>query len=182
MNKEEEILKNGLRVGNREVFRKVFVAVYPGLVKYGISITHDEESARELVQDVFLEIWERRGSLVIRGSVKSYLFGAVYHRSLNWLRSKKIREAYAANPVEIYHWLPVPVETESLDPLLALEIEKAIGELPPKCREAFTRCILLGESHSSAAAFLGLSEKTIENHVSKARKLLKARLKKFFYQ
>jgi RNA polymerase sigma-70 factor (ECF subfamily) len=178
LNYSDSDLKKGLKAGDRDLFREVFLNTYPGMVRYSTGITGDAESAKEVVQDIFLELWEKREFLVISGSLKSYLFGAVYNRSVNWLRNKKIREAYSANPSDVTLWMHLPSDPATSDPLLLEQMEKAIEDLPPKCREAFTRTIIDGEPQKIVAASLGLSAKTIENQVSRARKILKSKLAK----
>lgn len=150
----------------------------PGLIRYGSTITRDVETARELVQDLFLELWEKRGSLNIQGSIKPYLYSSIYHKGLNWLRSQKIREMYINNPLDVWNWFANPSRPDQPDPLLLEIIEKQIRLLPVQCREVFTRSAILGQKHSEIAAYLGLNIKTVENHLARARKILKAKLKK----
>lgn len=177
MNTDDSILKKGLRNGDKEVFKHLFIKYSPGLIAYGCSLTRDIETAREIVQDLFLELWEKREMLHIKGSIKPYLYSSVYHKGLNWLRALKIRELYVSNPVEVSNWFAYPVNPDRLDPLHLELIEKQIRLLPDQCREVFTRSVILGENHSEIAAYLGLNIKTVENHLSRARKILRARLK-----
>ena len=178
MNIDESILKKGLKNGDKEIFKYLFVKHSPGLIAYGSSITKDSEIARELVQDLFMELWEKRAFLQVNGSLKPYLFTSMYHKALNWLRAKKIREIYAENPVEISNWFAHPMNPDRLDPLKLEIIEQQIRLLPEQCREVFTRSVILDEKHSDIAACLGLNIKTVENHLSRARKILRERLKK----
>lgn len=179
MNPDDPILKTGLQNGDREVFKHLFLLYSPGLIRYGTSLTGNAEAAREMVQDLFLELWEKRESLKIQGSVKPYLYSSVYHKGLNWLRSMKIRDIYANNPVEIGNWFSRPVNPDRLDPILLQLIEQQIRLLPDQCREVFTRNAVLGQKNSEIAAYLGLNIKTVENHLSRARKILRGKLKKF---
>lgn len=150
----------------------------PGLIRYGSSLTSDTEAARELVQDLFLELWEKRVSIHIQGSIKPYLYSSIYHKGLNWLRHQKIRELYVNNPIEIWNWFAYPSSHDRLDPLMLEIIEKQIRLLPEQCREVFTRSVILGEKLSEIAGYLGLSIKTVENHFLRARKILRGKLKK----
>ncbi len=178
MNIDESILKKGLRSGDREIFKYLFTKHSQGLVAYGSSLTRDSEAAKELVQDLFMEIWEKRKIIQIKGSIKPYLYSSMYHKALNWLRAKKIREIYVNNPVEISNWFPYPVNPDRIDVLKLELIEKQIRLLPDQCREVFTRSVILDEQHSEIASHLGLNIKTVENHLSRARKILRERLKK----
>lgn len=172
------LILSGLKSGDRDLFKALFKELYPPLLRYSETITKDTESSRELVQDLFLETWEKRFALNIKGSFKAYLFTAIYHKSLNWIRASKIRDQYAQNPVEIQNWFPGIITKEPDDPLRLETIEKEIRRLPDRCREVFTRTVILGENQLEIASFLGLSAKTVENHLARAKKILRSRLKK----
>ena len=179
MKADDSNLKKGLRQGDKEVFKQLFLDYSPGLVRYGTSLTGDHEIARELVQDLFMELWDKRQSLTIHGSIKSYLFSAIYHKGLNWIRARKIREIYYNNPMETGNWFAQPVDTDKLDPILLQLIEQQVRLLPDQCREVFTRSAVFGEKIDEIAENIGLNSKTVENHLSRARKILREKLKKF---
>lgn len=178
MNPVDTNLKDGLRNGDKEVFKYLFITYSPGLIRYGSTITGDKETAKELVQDLFLELWDKRQSMNIQGSVKPYLFSSIYHKGLNWLRFQKIREIYSVNPVEISNWFSIPINPDRLDPVMLEIIEREIRMLPEQCREVFTRFVILGQTQIEIAGYLGLTVKTVENHLSRARKILREKLKK----
>lgn len=178
MKPDDSKLKEGLRKGDREIFKQLFLDYSAGLVRYGTTLTGDTEAARELVQDLFLEMWEKRQSLVIRGSVKPYLFSAIFHKGLNWIRAKKIREAYLQDPKNIHNWFGLPIDQEKLDPILLSILEHEILQLPEQCREVFSRNKIEGQKIGDIASDLGLNSKTVENHLSRARIILQKRIKK----
>lgn len=177
MNPDDTSLKKGLRNGDREVYKYLYLNYSPGLIAYGSSVTSDTDAAREIVQDLFLELWEKRNSIHIHGPVKPYLYSSVYHRALNWLRARKIREIYQNHPLEISKWFSGASPSGNPDPLQTEIIEKEIRMLPPQCREVFTHSVVMGESHAEIAVLLGLNIKTVENHLARARKILRGRLK-----
>jgi RNA polymerase sigma-70 factor, ECF subfamily len=178
LNPDDYNLKKGLRNGDKEAFKHLFILHSPGLVRYASSLTKDNETAREIVQDLFLELWEKRESIKIRGSIKPYLYSSVCHNGLNWIRSMKIREIYSSNPVEIGNWFAAPVNPDRLDPILLQMIENQIRLLPDQCREVFTRNAIMGEKNHEIAMDLGLQVKTVENHLARAKKILRSKLKK----
>jgi RNA polymerase sigma-70 factor, ECF subfamily len=178
LNTDDSNLKKGLRAGDKEVYKHLFIAYSQGLIRYGASLTRDTETARELVQDLFLELWEKKESITIKGSIRPYLYSSIYHKGLNWLRSQKIREIYSKNPVEVWNWFAYPSNPDRFDPIMLEIIENQIRELPQQCREVFTRSAILGDKHSEIAKFLGLNIKTVENHLARAKKILKGRLRK----
>ena len=173
-----ELLVAGLNAGNLDLYKALFLELYPALVRYSSSITGDREAARELAQDLFLDLWEIRPGISIKGSVKAYLFSAIYHKSLNWIRSSRIRSEYARNPVVMQNWFPGAIRQETSDFCQLEIIEREICNLPDRPREVFTRAVILGHKLSEIAVMLGLSEKTAANHLARARQILRSRLKK----
>lgn len=175
---DDSILKKGLKKGDKAVFGQLYQAFANGLVRYAALLTRDEEAAQEIVQDLFLDLWEKGPELEIRGSVKTYLFSSAYHRGLNWIRSRKIRETYAADPVSIWNWFAFPASPDHLDPLQMEIIEAQIRLLPAQCREVFSRSAIMGEKIPEIARALGISDKTAENHLARAKAILRKKLSK----
>ena len=77
-----------------EYFKSLFEEYYGSLISYGISMTGSHETARELVQDVFLKLWENKEKIRINESIKSYLFKAVFNRAANLKRNEKVKRAF----------------------------------------------------------------------------------------
>ncbi len=132
------------------------------------------DEAEEVVQGVFFKVWERRGQLEVTVSLKAYLYRAVHNASLNHLKHQKVRQEYA-NHVKA-------MEEEGMeDPGMELtelqrDVTYAIEELPEKCREVFKLNRFEGLKYREVADLLGISEKTVENQMGKALKLLRDRL------
>ena len=76
------------------VFENIFKTHFKELHAYAFSLVRDWESAEEIVQAMFLKLWEKQSVTSITSSVKSYLYKAVYNDSLNYLRSKKVHLRY----------------------------------------------------------------------------------------
>jgi len=173
----DDILKDKLREGNIEVYKTLFETFYNQLISYGISITHDKEVSRGLTQDLFLKLWENRKKTVISGSIKAYLFTALNHLSVNWLRHEKVQRAFEnASLHEVLAGIELPPR---ISPFLNEAVKTAIDALPDKAREVFTLTQLDGIPHKEVSRSLGISVKTIENQLSRSRKILKKRLRKY---
>ncbi len=88
-----EILMS-IRQGNEQVFEQLFRQYYASLCRYADSIVKDLDDAEEVVQTVFVTIWEKRLDIEINLSLKSYLYRAVHNHCLNRLKHNKIKEAH----------------------------------------------------------------------------------------
>ena len=83
-----------IKSGNKIAFDQLFLEYYSYLCNYAFQFLHEKDGAEEVVQDLFFNIWEKRESLEIKSSVKSYLFQSVKNRCLTLLNHVKVRETY----------------------------------------------------------------------------------------
>jgi len=178
LSQQDDILRQKLKEGDTKAFKSLFELYYKLLVGYAISLTENMEVSRELVQDVFLKLWENRLETKAKGSLKAYLFTAVNHQSLNWLRHEKIKRAYRNDSIhDVMMGVQLPPR---MSPFLDEALRRAINELPEKALEVFTLTQLDGVSHKEAALSLGISVKTVENQLSRSRKILQKKLRKYY--
>ena len=134
------------------------------------------DSAKEIVQDAFITLWDKRDSIDLSKSVKSYLTSIIYTRSLNYLRDNKKFNKEILSFENLY---PLSDHTQG-DKLVAAEIaqkiNKAIEELPEKCREIFVLNRYENLKYREIADKLNLSLKTVEAQMSKALQHMRERL------
>jgi RNA polymerase sigma-70 factor (ECF subfamily) len=107
----ERILLEKLKNDDQSAFTIIFTKYYQDLVRFSFGFTHDSDAAEEIVQDVFLKLWENRKALVIHISLKSYLLKTVQNRSIDSLRHLKITNNYASIVLE--HPLLLENDTEN---------------------------------------------------------------------
>lgn len=165
-----------IQKGNTHAFKLLFQKYYSGLVGFGTYLLHDQEESRELVQEIFLTLWEKRSQLQI-SSPKAYLFTAMNNKAMNTARHLKIVRSQASE----HEFLnrdqsltdPLP------NPFLKDALAKAISELPEQARLCFVLTQFDGLSVKEAAKQLNLAEKTVANHLARSRKMLQKKLKKF---
>ncbi|MFZ5940111.1 MAG: RNA polymerase sigma-70 factor [Bacteroidota bacterium] len=157
----------------KQLFEQAFRKYFPGLLGFALKYLPDRDDAREVVHQVFINLWERRSEIDFSEPLKSYLFTSVYNRSLNVIRDRKklSREDRIPDRAD---------ESELSSRIETTELEQRIGEsiaaLPEKCREVFELSRFGGLKYSEIAAQLGISVKTVENHMNKALKILRERL------
>jgi len=153
-------------------FEGLFREYFAPLMGFARKILGNEEDAREVVQSVFIKLWEKRDQIDLSTSMKSYLFTSVHNRSLNVIRDrKKFSDSELPDPAG--EW-DVSAQIESME--LEGKIRAALDELPEKCREVFMLNRFEGLKYLEIAERLGISAKTVENQMSKALKLLRDKL------
>jgi RNA polymerase sigma-70 factor, ECF subfamily len=172
---DSEILL-AITAGNESMFEQLFRKYYQLLCNYGNSILKDLDEAEEVVQSVFMDIWEKKNDLQINISLKSYLYRMVHNRCLNKLKHEKIKEQYKVYTYAQTQNNPSNAIHLTLQNELQQSIEDAIADLPEQCRLIFKLSRFEELKYSEIAEQLGISIKTVENQMSKALKILRERL------
>lgn len=159
-------------------FQDAFRTYYNQLCNYALTFTRDADVSEDLVQDLFIKIWESRRHLLSDSSIRYYLFTAIRNNCISWLRREKqlvivpwTDQDAAAEP-EVY-----PKETPEPQKDEMVVLQQAVGLLPPKCREVFLLSRFSNLSYKEIATELNISQKTVENQLSKALKIIRAFLK-----
>lgn len=151
-------------------FRLIYEAHYVSLCRIAYRILAEEDTAREVVQEVFIEIWRKQNWQELR-SVQAYLITAVYNRSLKGLRKQKKLVSFdqVAEPGTVES----PLEQQELEVL----ISQGIDQLPERCREIFLLSRESEMTYSQIAGQLGISIKTVEAQMGIALKKLREHLR-----
>ncbi len=165
-----------IRPGNRAAFEAVFRTYYEDLSRYAFSILKRREESEDLVQQVFVNFWEKREQTIISGSLKSYLFRSVHNQSLNLIKHEKVK----ANYVEHSQYFNTKYHSEVEEELEGKELEgkiaEAIDTLPNQCRKIFIMNRMESLKYKEIADQLDISIKTVENQIGKALKVLRGSL------
>lgn len=164
-------LFNIIEEGQVQAFTRFYTLFFQKLLLESDKYVKDISVAEELVQDVFLKVWENPESLEEIKSVKSYLYKSVINSSINYVnRQRNIEQHHqkiAANFTEEY--LMELDEENELVVLLRIEIEK----LPPQCKKVFKLNRFERLKYKEIADLLDISERTVENHICNALKVLR---------
>ena len=160
---------------DEQKFENIFKAYFSALMAFSRKILGDEDAAREVVHQVFINLWERRHEIDLSKPLKSYLFTAVNNRSLNVIRDRK---KFSSEPVpeHVEEW-DLSTQLESME--LEERIRQTISTLPQRCRAIFELNRFDGMSYTEIAKKLDISVKTVENQMSKALKILREQLAKY---
>jgi len=172
---DTQILKQ-LKQGRSKIINYLFDLYYVDLCKYAFKLTEKKEIAEEIVQDIFIYLWEKRDTINIESSVKNYIFRAVKNKSLNYFKSKYAKISFQENLADKDH--PVINDTDSS--ILYNELSKitkmAIDALPERCALIFRLSRNFNMTYKEIAKNLNISVKTVENQIIKALKRIRKHL------
>lgn len=151
----------------------IFDQYYPYLVSTARHYVTDNERAKDIVQDVFFELWKKRETIIIQTALKPYLRKAIVNRTLNHIKSNK-RYQWGEENIDMQREdTSISAEKQlEIDDLQSL-INIAIESLPERCQLIFKLSRLEKLSHKEIAAKLEISPKTIENQMTKALKTIR---------
>lgn len=160
-------------------FNKLFNEFYSPLCRFAIGFVIDHDSAEEIVQQVYVNLWSKHEQIDTGKSIRTYLYTSVKNRCLNYLRDqKKFRSYY----LDVEAELEIPVAEKDIisEADLNKQITEALDKLPPKCREIFMLCRFEDMKYKEIAEKLNISQKTVEAQMSKALKIMREELKDLF--
>lgn len=164
-----------LRAGKEKAYAKLFQEYYRPLAVFANKYLKDLDSSKELVQDLFVSLYENRRTQVITTSLKSYLYQSVRNRCLNQLKKEEVRRDYQKQAQQS------GASNDSLeDQIHANELEhqifRILKQLSPKCREVFIMSRVKGIKNQEIADKLEISIRTVEKHISNGIKELRQQL------
>ena len=172
---DEELMRE-IKADNMFAFDVLYKKYSKKLYNFGYSILKSQEEAENLIQDVYLNLWENRYQVEKDSSIKYYLFTIAYNSAISIIR-KKARESefieYLKSLQEINEE-PVNVELEYNE--LTNKLDEIIKALPQRQKEVYLLHKVEGLKYKEIAERLNISENTIENHMSRALKIIREKL------
>lgn len=173
---ETTTITRPLSADGGQEFERLFKEHFKSLYAYAFTILKNEAVAEETVQNVFYKIWEKKVPGTIQTSLKAYLYKAVYHESLNYLKHKKVRAQYQLHVMHEQKNHTDQASRKIMMKELEERLRDALNALPQQCRTIFQMSRFDGLKYQEIAEQLGISVKTVENQMGKALKLLRVRL------
>ncbi|MFO7575788.1 MAG: RNA polymerase sigma-70 factor [Bacteroidales bacterium] len=169
MDREDEIAGR-IRMGDIKAFESLFRSSYSSLVRYSASVVKDQDTAEEIVQDLFYRLWKEREKLKINSSLNGYLFRSTYNRSLRWIEHMKVVKKYESDTlITDQESPPTPLQQLQLGELQE-SIARTLERLPERCGEIFFLNRFEGLRYREIADKLSISVKTVEANMGKALK------------
>lgn len=176
----DSILWDGLRAGDEQAVFDLYSKLYFDLVNYGISICGEVELAKDMVNQVFLELWDKRERLVPVENVKSYLFTYLRRKIIDQIKLKQRAKGAAAENIRLdgdielsYEQYIVQVQT---DEEIKAKLQQALAHLTPRQRELIQLKFFEGLSYEDIAEKTSQHIKTSYNMIYEALKILREAL------
>lgn len=169
----DQNLVESIKNSNQGVFELVFNFYYSGLVVYADQIIKNTDVSEDIVQSVFMKLWEFRETTDIH-SFRSYFIQCVKNRCIDHLRNQQVKNRFDNRPPEAVQ-LVMDEDLWTKTELTEL-IEKSIESLPPRCREIFRMSRYENLKIAEIADQLKISKRTVETQISKALKILRIKL------
>lgn len=170
-----------LKEGDRNAFTEIYERYYGLLYVHTRKRLKDLETAKDLVQELFADIWVKRSVFDLSVSVSGYLYRALRNRILNSITHQQVADKYVLSLQGFLDQEPVAADHLVREHQLKYIIEKEIAALPVKMRQVFELSRKANMSHKEIALELDLTEQTVRSHIKNALRILRIRLGLFAY-
>ena len=179
MNENElKVLIGRMKGGDRESFNQIFRRYYLPLVRFCVRFVGDDDQAAEIVQDLFVKLWSNREKLAFTTSFEAYMLRSVRNSAITFINKER---AHTDANERIY-----TDDSDTNDPSETLQsnnleasYQKVLATMPEKRRDVFLASRFDGLKYAEIAQKFGMSQKTVEAHMSAAIKQLREGLKEY---
>lgn len=175
--KTDAQLLAGISNRNIAAFDALFHKYYKLLCGYAFLFLRDEEDAKDIVQNLFIEIWEKRRFEYLEGNIKSYLYKSVHNRCLNYLRNNETKMRRQIDYEERVGMINNTVDHE-LKEQVYKRLETNLDTLPKQRREAISLVYLEDKKYQDVANAMGISINSLKTHLKIGLKNLRDKIKK----
>ena len=174
----ERDLVLALQRGDEEAFETIYGLYSQRLFGRLLKLVKTEAQAQEILQDVFIKLWQYRHSLDPEKSFRSFLFKIAENKVYDFFRKAARDKVMEANLISLSttNYINIEEYTRAEENLILLY--KAIERLPPQRQQVFRLCKLEGRSYKEVSELLSISLSTISDHIVKATKAIK----EYFYK
>lgn len=167
------------KIDSRAFYEEIYLKYFDVLYLFSQRIVSSSDAAKDIVQDVFLDFWQRWDEIDFSYSVKPYLYRLTYNKSLDYLKlSDNKNESLTHNPllVDQLFYTTFTHDDDLYAEEIGLEIQSCIKTLPSRCKEVFILSRKNNLKNREIADKLNISIKAVEKHISKALTTIRERL------
>jgi RNA polymerase sigma-70 factor (ECF subfamily) len=170
-----DILLQKIQKGDEKAFKEFYHLQFFRLYQFAYSFVHSKETSEEIVNDVFLSLWQKKGTLNTINNIQVYLYVSVKNACLNYLRKNNLSIPVSIDDLSVDHF-PLVANPELLlsQRELQQQIREAIEQLPPRCRLIIKLVKEDGLTYKQVAAILDISVKTVDSQLCLGLKKLAA--------
>ena len=172
---DNNVLIESLRVGDEKAYTYLIDTYHHKLCVYANSLVKNIYSAEDIVQNVFIKVWEQRTRLKSEHAIKSFLYKLAYNEFIDLYRKNQSLFSLEKTYYDALNSVVLEDDTESFQRILKV-VNKEIESLPPKCKEVFVLSKKEGLTNIEIAEHLEVSIKTVEAQITKAFSILRSSL------
>ena len=176
VSKDNDQVVERLKAGERASFRYLFDLYGPRIHAFALSYLKNEADAEELLQEVFLKLWEVRGDLDSSKNIKSFLFKICINLIYDFIRKRNIEKAYQNYSVKNDTEYSENTWDEVIYEDMQRNLQQLISIIPEQRQRIFRMSKEEGLSNEEIAKQLNLSQRTVENQLYRAINFLKGKL------
>ncbi|SUJ02515.1 RNA polymerase sigma factor [Sphingobacterium spiritivorum] len=164
------------KADDQDAFSMLYNRYKLALYTHAYQKTGDLEQAKDLVQELFTNLWDRRYTLPHILNIQAYLHSILRNRILDYIAHHKVESKYLDSLQEFISKGHCLTDQHIIEGEFAAYIEQTVNALPPKMREVYTMSRHTPKSHREIAEELGISEFTVKNHIKAALKIIRGKL------
>ncbi|KIO54490.1 RNA polymerase sigma factor [Flavobacterium hibernum] len=172
---DNDILIESLKNGDEKAYNYLIDTYHHKLCVYANSLVKNIYSAEDIVQNVFIKVWEQRTRLKTNHAIKSFLYKLVYNEFIDLYRKNQSLFSLEKSYYDALNSIVLEDDSESLQRVINV-VDKEIQNLPPKCKEVFILSKKEGLTNIEIAEHLDVSIKTVEAQITKAFSILRSSL------
>lgn len=179
--KEEQLLLRQLKRGDIDSYEIIFHRYYPTYFHFAKGMLKDIKAAEDIVQNVFMKIWQNRESLEEDKSIKNYIYVLSKREILNYFRAKYNTQILLTEEIQAFD-MPDESKAFGLDyEELKGSVQQVMDQMPPRRRSIYYMSRFESLSNREIAQQLGISIRTVEKHIELAIRTFREQLGEFFF-
>ncbi|RKR82935.1 RNA polymerase sigma-70 factor (ECF subfamily) [Mucilaginibacter gracilis] len=163
-----------LKQGDAEAFEVIYNRFWKKLINTAYKRLRDEALCEEIVQDIFINLWEKRTTLTFSVGLKNYLFVAIKYKVIDHYRRQFLNDKFQVSEEHSEY------DNSTVDQIFARDLakylQKLVDNLPGKCKSVYELSRLEHKSHKEISRLLNISEKTVQGHLTKALQIIRSRM------
>lgn len=171
-------LLQDLSKGSNEAFTLLYDKYHDMLHRFVIKFIKSPDLADDITQEVFMQLWENRTTIMGIRSLKPWLFTLAKNRTFNVLKRAAIDDTAKSEILKYYQISHNATETDLVTKEYLTFIKKVLDTLPPQSAKVFQLCREENKSYEEVAAILGISRNAVKKHMVRSMKVLKGAVEK----
>ena len=168
-------LIRALKLGEEKAYTFLVENYHHKLCVYAFSLSHDHDNAKDLVQDVFIKVWQQRSKLKEEFSIQGFLYKLVYNKFIDDYRKKKSLVLLEKKYIDALDIIVEEVDETKLEKMIDL-VKLEIEQLPPKCKQTFLLSKKDGLTNIEISEYLNVSMKAVEAQMTKAYAIIREKI------